>query len=431
MLKALLFFQLMFVVNQIHFPWGVGIPGLVPTNIIFVLILLLMRGKEDFVELEEPPILHTPLIIFFGSLTLAFLWAQLTASRDFIDDLTYLKNACFYPLYYWMYRRCKVDEKTTRWLIIFVLVVAAVAGVEAIREGFDYGFGKYNPFRRASGPFGDNWRQANRAGVFYGMFTPMFVALMLFLKGQKWWRMAAIAGTIILIGGALFTYSRQSYIIILFAIAVLVFRKSLVLAIVLGVILASSIGFLPDSVTQRVEETKQEDANGEEAVDVSTQSRWEIWEGAMGMLKEHPLGVGLHRFQQNIGNYSKYKHMDAHNYYVLTIAECGPQGEIALIILLVAMVRLGKFVRKRTSPDDPERMALGLGFSVMTICVMLGQIYGSPFLEGSVMGPYWALCGLLERYVQFKKSGDGEEAKGPRRATLVEKFPLAVHLGQR
>jgi O-antigen ligase len=262
--------------------------------------------------------------------------------------------------------------------------------------------------------------------------VPMFIALALFLKGQKLWRLAAIGGIILLVGGALFTYSRQAYILILFALAVLLLRKSIVLAVILGVILASSISFLPDSVTQRVEETKQEGKYGEEEVDVSTQSRWEIWEGAMGMLKEHPLGVGLFRFRNNIGNYSKYKHMDAHNFYVLTLAEMGPQGEICLILLLLAMMRLAKFLRKNAPSDDPERKALALGFTVLSINVMLGNIYGSPFLEGAVMAPYWAMAGLLERYMQFKPQADGGgegEPKGPREATLVEKFPLAVHLG--
>jgi O-antigen ligase len=151
------------------------------------------------------------------------------------------------------------------------------------------------------------------------------------------------------------------------------------------------------------------------------------------MLKEHPLGVGLFRFRDNIGNYSKYKHIDAHNFYVLTAAEMGPQGLVCLIILLVGMVRLGGFLRRNAPKDDPERTALALGFSVMTICVMLGNIYGSPFLEGAIMGPYWAMAGLLERYMQFKpqEGGDGGGTKAPREANLVEKFPLAVHLGQR
>jgi hypothetical protein len=393
-----------------------------------------MRGKPDPLP-EEKPILQRALFIFFGALTLAFLWAQVRDLKDIVGDVTYLKNALFYPLFYFVYLRCRMDEKTTRLLIILVMIVAAVAGLEAIREGIDYGFGKYNPFRRASGPFGEDWHQANRAGVFYAMFMPMFTALALFLKKRKLWRLAAIAGMGLMAGGALFTYSRQAYFIAIFSVALLLIRKSIVLSVVIGVVLVSAVGYLPDSVTQRVDETKQADPNGSgEEVDASTASRFEIWAGAMEMLAHNPIGVGLNRFKDNIGNYSSHKHMDAHNFYVLTLAECGPLGLAALLYLFWTLLfGLASFLRKHTPPDDHETRALTIGFTVCTIAMALGGIYGSPTLEGTVMAPYWALCGLLERYIRFKmaNSAAGGQAPGePRTTTLTvaERFPLAAYL---
>jgi O-antigen ligase len=426
MLKALLFFQLMFVVNQLHFPWSTGIPAVAPTNLIFLVILLLMRGKPEPLQ-TDPPLLKKPLFWFYGALVLAFLWAQAHEFDNFVDDLTYLKTAIFFPLYYFLYLKCKQDEKTTRQLIIWIMVIAAVAGVEAIHEGFDYGFGKYSPFKRASGPFGPDWQHANRAGVFYGMFMPMFVALALFLKGQKLWRLGAVGGILILAAGSLFTYSRQSYIMILMAFALLLLRKSVILSVIIAVALTGVVGYLPDAVTQRVEETKQTDAKGQEEVDVSTASRWEIWEGAMGMLRDFPMGVGLNRFRNHIGNYCKHKKMDAHNFYVLTLAETGPQGLVTYLLFLLALFRLAKYLRMHSPRDDHEMVALSLGFTVTTVCVLMGQIYGSPTFEGSVLGMYWALCGLLERYVQFKMKKVAAVVTEAE-ATMHERFPLSVHL---
>jgi len=425
-LKLLLFFQLLFVVNQLHFPWETGIPALAPTNLIFLLVLFFMRGKPEMLDTGEP-ILKRRLLWFYGALGLAFLWAQVLAPREIIDDLVYLKTALFYPLYYFLYLNCRQDEKTTRQLIIWIMIIAAVAGLEAIREGLDYGFGKYNPFRRASGPFGVDWHHANRAGVFFGIFTPMFVALALFLKGQKLWRIGAIGGIALLAGGALFTYSRQSYILILLSMALLLVRRSVILATVIGIVLVSSVNYLPDSVIQRAEETKQQGKGGAEEVDVSTASRWEIWEGAMGMWREYPMGVGLNRFKTRIGNYCKYKGMDAHNFYVLTLAETGPQGLITYIMFLVALFRLAKFLRMNAPPGDHEAVALTLGFTMSTVCMVLGQIYGSPTFEGSVMGCYWALCGLMERYIKFKMQGKADAEK-PSEPTMADRFPLAAYL---
>lgn len=425
-LKALLFFQLMFVVNQVHFPWETGIPALAPTNLIFLVCLLFMRGVPDPLPPREP-MLKKPLLWFFGALTLAFVWAQIRDFNNLIDDLTYLKTAIFFPLYYFLYLRCKQDEKTTRWLIIWVMVVAAVAGLEAIHEGFDYGFGKYNPFRRASGPFGVDWHHANRAGVFYGMFMPMFTALALFLKRKKLWRLAAIGGMMLLAGGSLFTYSRQSYILIIVAMVLLLLRKSIILTATITVLLISLAGYLPDAVTQRVDETQQKNKHGGEEVDVSTASRWEIWEGALLMVRDYPIGVGLNRFKTRIGNYCSHKGMDAHNFYVLTFAETGPQGLICYLLFLWSLFKLSKWMRNNTPKDDPEAVALTLGFTVSTICVYLGQIYGSPVFEGSVMGMYWALCGLLERYIQLKMVQKQDVVVATEAPTLADRFPLAKY----
>ncbi|MGZ3438779.1 MAG: O-antigen ligase family protein, partial [Polyangia bacterium] len=237
-----------------------------------------------------------------------------------------------------------------------------------------------------------------------------------------------IGGVILIGGGTLFTYSRQSYFLVLLSTFLLLMRRSIVLAAIISVTLVSLAGFLPDSVFQRVEETKQTGKHGEEVIDVSTASRWEIWEGAMVMVKEHPLGVGLNRFPNHIGDYSTHKHMDAHNFYVLTLAECGPQGLIAFLFLLWYLFRLAKFLRDNAPPDDPETKALTIGFTACTLCMAMGGIYGSPQLrEGSVMAPYWALAGLLERYIHLKKLNVVPAHSEPRVATLVERFPLAVH----
>ena len=427
LLKVLLFVLVGFVVNMVHFKLETGVPALAPVNLLFLLTLLAMRGKPDPVG-DTPPLLKQPLLYFFAALTYGFLLAQVRAFNDFIVDATYLKNAVFYPLFYFLYRYCKQDEKTTRWLIIWVLVVAAVAGFEAIREGLDYGFDAYNPTRRASGPFGEDWRNSNRAGVFYAMFIAMFAALALFLKHKKLWRLAALGGCVLLAGGALFTYSRQAYFMIMLAVALLLLRKSLIVAVVVGAILMSFASYLPDAVTQRVDETKQTGQGGQEEVDTSTASRWEIWAGAMKMLKDNPLGVGLNRFKTQIGNYTSYKGFDAHNFYVLTLAEMGPFGLITLVMLIRALFKLASFLRQNTPKDDPETLALTLGFTITTLNVALGGLYGSPTLEGSVMAPYWALAGLLERYIHLKVQGAGETPVMPEGPSLLERFPLAAHI---
>src|SRR5690606_6415103 len=221
------------------------------------------------------------------------------------------------------------------------------------------GFGNYNESRRASGPFGVDFSTANRAGVFYAMFLPMFISMALFFRKQKFWRLAAIGGCVIMAVAIMATYSRQSYLIALVAFALLLVRRNVVLAVVIALLMVPAIGMLPEGVTERVAETEQQDRVGTEQLDASTASRFEIWGGAMQMWAEHPAGVGLNRFKQHIGRYvPRYAGYDAHSIYFLILAECGPLGLLALLYLMWRLLRMGMEFTRSVPRSDTEAKAL-------------------------------------------------------------------------
>lgn len=429
MLRFLLAFQILYTVYQNHFSYETGIPGINLPNALFILTLVSIYFSRGRDIVRTPAVLRNAILLFFAMLTVGFFIAQARAPGNFMADVTYLKNAMFAPLLYFMYLHCKQDRKTTRLLIIAIMVVAAIAGVQAIRQAFDYGIGSFVESHRASGPFGEDYHNANRAGVYFAIFLPMFISLALFLHKDLRWRVAALGGIALLVVALLFTYSRQAYFIALFGLVLLLLRRSLVLAVVLGSSLIFLAAYLPESVVQRVEETQQQGSHGEAAVDESTASRWEIWAGALAMWQNNPMGVGLNRFKDEIGHYSAFQHFDAHNFYVLTLAECGPQGLIALLLLVAATFRLGAQLRRsaNANPADPESRALAIGFSVTAVCMALGSLYGSPFLENDVMGDFWILAGLLERYMRLNAVPAAVPAERTQttRELMLERFPLA------
>ncbi|HEY0179351.1 MAG TPA: O-antigen ligase family protein [Dokdonella sp.] len=428
MLRLLLLFQIFYTVYQGHYEFASGIPGLNLANALFLLTLLLVLAAGARNAVTERALLRGPVLLFSAMLVVSFGIAQARAPGDLMTDVTYLKNALFPPLLYFLYLHCKQDLKNTRLLVIAVMAVAAIAAVQAIRQGFDYGLGNFVESHRASGPFGDNYRDANRAGVYYAMFLPMFVAAALFFRSRKLWRAGALGGVGLLALAVMFTYSRQAYFISLLGLAVLLLRRSVVLSVVIGVSLVLLASYLPESVTQRVEETQQKGPHGEERVDESTASRWEIWAGAMAMWRANPAGVGLNRFKDEIGKYSSFQHFDAHNFYVLTLAESGPQGLAALLLLVAATFRLARFLRRQAPTDDPEANALAIGFTVTTLCMALGNLYGSPFFETNVMGTYWVLGGLLERQARLRAqlAPAAQAALAPAPPSMQERFPLAA-----
>ena len=409
-LQLLLAVLLVYTVNQFHFDIDLGIPGINVINLVFgaALAALVLRGKGA--PLPKPS-LGGPLRLYFAAIALATAIGIVARPQSTVEDLTYLKTLLFYPLYYFLFYYAVRDLKTARRLILLVLFVAVVAGLEAVREGLDYGIGGYAETRRAAGPFGPDYRSANRAGVFYAMFIPLFAAPVFFLKGQPLWRLIALGALLVLAAAILFTYSRQSYFIALAALSLMAIRRGVFVALFCAAAFALVLPHLPSGAFERVQETQQVGEYGEEELDDSTASRFDIWGGAVRMWAENPLGVGANRFKDLIGGYSNYPGKDAHNYFVLTLAEAGLQGLLALLWLVFAIWRLGgRLVR---GAADAESLALGQGFKVAVIAMALGNVYGSPFSEGTVMGSFWALAALLERAAQIRKALPFPSAAAP------------------
>lgn len=405
-----------------------------PPNLGMAASIVLLVGAVVFAQRDPPHLAHTgyltpPLLGLFLALLLGYITAQWDDASNAGEDLMRAKYAIIYPLLYIAYRRCGLDLKATKQLIVLVLVVAAFAGLEAVFQGLQFNLGEFADQQRATGPFGEI-SMANRAGVFFAMFLPMFVAVALQPNHRKLARWLAVAGGAILAAAILFTFSRQAYVIALLGILLLLFHRGVPVA-ALAVLLMVSVGagLLPDSVIQRMEETRQVGAGGMVSYDASTASRLEIWKGALAMLADHPGGVGLGRFGDYIGDYTNHPGMDAHNGFVLMLAECGPLGLAMMLWLLWRLWGLALRLRRSTGSNLPEARAFAVGFTVAVISMALGNMYGSPYVEGLVMYNFWILCGLLERYSILEAHAAAllTAHSGPQQATGVgTHFPLAA-----
>src|SRR5690606_22956031 len=103
------------------------------------------------------------------------------------------------------------------------------------------------------------------------------------------------------------------------------------------------------------------------------------------------------RFSDTIGQYSRHSGRDAHNTFILVLAEAGPLGLAALLWLLWRLWRLALRIGRAAPLDDVETRALALGFKVAVLSMALSNVFGSAFFHGLIMANFWVLCGLLER----------------------------------
>ncbi len=397
-LKLLLFALILYTPNQIHFPTSLGLPGVNVLNMICLVVWLghLRTGRSNAVK----PTLRPLFFSLFAVISYAFLITQLTMADDFLEDLMVYKTAIFYPLIYFIFFYVVRSEADARSLTYAILAVAVLAGYEAIREGLDYGNTTFEPMKRASGPFGEDAKTANRAGVFYAMFLAPLLALALYRPEARkpWLRWLAIGGIVVIAAGLFFTWSRQAYLIAGVVAALMMIRRGPAVIVVLLIGLLNYDLWVPTAAVERVAETEQVDERGVEKFDESTESRWTQWSAAGRMIQDKPWGIGLNRFRDLSSSYGGIKQLDAHNHYVLFAAEASPIGLGIHLLLVFALLLLGRRVdRLAKRQGNLFGRALGSGFTFMTLAMILGNIYGSPFASGEVMGLYWAMGGLCAR----------------------------------
>lgn len=390
----LIFALVFYTTNQLHFPISTGVKGVNIFNILFLMILFINIQRNSDKQLYSTPLKSRFLFFFLVSFIALFI-SILNGSGTVVSDITYLKTIIFYMSIYFLIFHFTENMETIKYLTVVILIVAMIAALEGVREAVDYGIGDYVESHRVAGPFGEDFYSANRAGVYYSMFVPVFLTFILYLKTSRMTKFLLIGGLFLTITAVLFTYSRQSYFISIVVVALIFMRRRFSLTILLVLALLLYEVWVPASVIQRIEGTEQVNVEtGEAKLDESTDSRFIIWRHAWTLISNEPFGVGINQFQPRIAPHLGHP-KDAHNNYVLVTTEMGFQGLLAYLILLLGFLRLG--LRNATQSETNFEESTGYAFFYMTIAMAFGNIYGSPFFNGEVMTCYWVFAGLNGR----------------------------------
>lgn len=446
-LTAMLLFMIFYIPNLAQIPLQTGLRGLNPLNVLFLGCLFAIAQVQH--PRSQPAPLRGPLWL----LSLLLAWALIVGlagdSSAWVEDVTIFKNAIFYPLLMVLFYYAVQDRPTVRLMLAMVLFVTFTSAVLGLRQALDYGIGAFNETRRVAAPFSWEMYDANRSAVFFAIFLQLAAAAALFLKSRPWIRLACGMLYVLGVFVVFHTYSRQVYFILALLLVVISLRKHLLICLVASVVLLNYEAWVPQSVVDRIMSTSIENVetarkrpeqpnfddpvsfgtiystvpvNAEPApwhgsqaatagpelvaelqLDQSTESRLLLWAGAWEMIQEHPLGVGLNRFKRMIGGYAhpSVAGKDAHNFYVLITAEAGLLAPVVVLVLLGSLLWLGW--RLHSFRNDEETRVLSIGFVLATLAVMLGNVYGSRFLDGDVMGNYWVLAGLVARMLVIKR----------------------------
>ena len=381
---------------QTHFTVDFGVKGLNLTTLLLLVAAWLTSSLRC--KAATPAPLKGLFVTFFVALFWSFLVGQLRDSSMMLDDLTVVKNMLFAMLLYFVTYHASGNRRTREILFLALLGVIAVVTLHVWRQALDYGIGVYNETRRASGPFGPDARASNRAAAFFIIFLPVMLTAAIYLRQGRSSRWFAITFTVLGVAGVFFTYSRQAYFLVAMLFTYLAFRRNWMFAVAVLTLVLSYEAWAPAGVVDRVQVTSQEDAHGEVKLDESTESRFIIWAGAAEMIAKNPLGIGLNRFQREIGSYvPEYTGYDAHNNYVRFTAEGGIPGVAAMVALLLGLFILSR--RVVSADNSNETRLLGTAFMMSVLGVVFSNLYGSRFFDADIMGAFWMLAGLAARHL--------------------------------
>ncbi len=377
-----------------HLIRGLGVPGLNVFTLLelAVYIIALKKFNSDY---QSP--LKTLIRWYYFVLGYSLILSVMGGSPHFFDDIVIFKTAISYSLLYFIYGNYFDDKDQIKLFEYAFVFVTFTVALEIIRETLDFGLGSG---KRAAGPFGDDTAASNYAGLFMAWTSVFVFSLALYAKS---FFIKIVYYSVFLMGlmGVFYTYSRASLGALALACVFITMFKNKGFSILIILMVANFSLWAPETVTKRLESTVETSSDtGEEKLEHSTQSRFEIWDRALILMAESPQGVGFNQFKNKIDPLMPPDIVarDAHNHFVLMTTE----GSIVAGIVLALML-LGFFFTGLSISKGHENRSYGLGISGAVIVIIMVNTYNSLIYSGEVMGLFWIYAAITFKYYYLLK----------------------------
>lgn len=347
-------------------------------------------------------ILIFSILGFFSVLRGGFFYG----SRYMMEFIIPLKQ-WFTPVFlYYIALNLARNRDVLKNTVIIVMIVLTVAGLLAIKEGFDVGGSGSLDKSRVGGLA----QQPNMMGAFFVYYMFLFLGFF-FLDWKKlksWWLLIPF---FICFRGIQVTFSRGAYIAFAFGLFTITFFKSKFLFIFLIFLIVFSFlnpQFLPGGVRYAINRTEvgekiYDSTPFEDTLDKSSASRIEIWRGAIEIIKDNPLlGIGYGIFPYVIPSYvPNVGQRDAHNTFLIIAAEMGlPSLAIFLLIIFVLSKNILWLYR---NCEDKFIKGVALGMCGGIGGLLMANMFGSRLNSEEVSSYFWILAGLIVKAVIMKK----------------------------
>ncbi len=366
------------------------------------------------------------LILFLGIVWLAYLLGDPTQGRYAVTDHPTVKMTkvviFVLMLSHIITTRAKLDA------FLWVLVVGAlILGLQAWttpRSQFTHG--------RLQGIGSPDFSEANFLAAYLAAMLPLIGAM--FLRTTWPGRILCLVSGVFVTNAIILTRSRGVVVGIAAGIlAALVLSPRRYRSKILIGLVAVAIGGYALTDPQFIQRTATITRDGGDR-DRSAQSRLEIWEGGLAMLRDHPMGVGPGNFYQNIGRYSPINAgKDAHNSFVRCLAELGLPGITVFLALLgnAALMLMRTMKQAREMPGEQGRHFLlasyGIAVSLSTL-VTCGLLVSFAYTEA-----FWWFLALPVCLARAIENAKAEDAASPalELSPGASRQPVSPHVAAR
>jgi putative inorganic carbon (HCO3(-)) transporter len=282
------------------------------------------------------------------------------------------------------------DRQSVRRVIIITAVALLLVDRSCILESLSRSWGSFNEDKRYSGPLSFG---SNETAAFLAQFAMFFWGMVQFVKRRKvkFIFYGIVATTIF---ATMYTFSRGSYVAVLFSIFVLGALKDRKLLLIGAIFLFTWQLIVPVAVRERVAMTQS--SSGQ--LEASANERVRLWEDAeQSMLRSPILGNGYATYQ--LGTHLDNLR-DTHNWYVKVVVETGIVGLIIAFAMFQQMFATAYRLFK--TADDPLYQGLGLGLFVAFCSCTVANFFGDRWTAIEITGMLWVLVGTAVRAMELK-----------------------------
>ena len=366
--------------------------------VIAVIVGALLKGKS----IPKSP-LYTIWLVFGVYLYLSMWFGTALGNAPppiWISDPNFAtwKDYMLIPLIFAATGMVVEDRKAVRIIIILVACSLLAIDRSCLLESMSRSWGSFDENKRDTGPLGYG---SNQTAAFLAQFAMFFWGFAQFVKRKKL-RLVFYGLVALTIFADMYTFSRGSYLALIFSVVVLGFLKDRKLIVIAAVFLVTWQAIVPTAVRERVNMTQN--SNGK--LEASAQERVDLWEAAEASIISSPvLGIGFASYQlaQHVDGLK-----DTHNWYVKVMVETGIIGMIIVLCMLQQMLAVAYRLFKRA--EDPLYQGLGLGLFVAMCSCIVANFFGDrwTYLEITVM--LWVIVAAAIRALHFTENEPATES---------------------